>query len=314
MDDVPHRSVLIAPFLDFFRDCSLRVFVDGTVGAAGHAAALLEAHSEVETFVGLDQDATALAIAAKRLSPWQQKVVLEKGNFAQLPEHLEKQGITAVDGIFLDLGVSSMQLDRAERGFSFSKPGPLDMRMDTDSALTAMEIVNTWPEEELARIFRAYGEEQRWRAAARHLVRAREHRPLETTDDLVAVLEPVVAAGRHRQHKRIHPMTLIFQALRIAVNGELEVLEQVLPAAIDVLRPGGRLGVISFHRLEDRIVKKVFRFAASDKMNTTGLGGIFVDKEPTVKLLTRKAVGADEEEIRDNPRCRSAKMRFVEKL
>jgi 16S rRNA (cytosine1402-N4)-methyltransferase len=223
---------------------------------------------------------------------------------------IHEEGIKA-DAILLDLGVSSMQIDRAEKGFSFSQDGPLDMRMNPESLLTAEEIVNTAEEGVLGRIFRDYGEEKQWRAAARAIVRAREKGPITTTRQLVEVLSPLIYK---KKGKNINPMTLIFQALRIAVNRELDVLEQALPICVDILVPGGRLAVITFHSLEDRIVKNFFRFCASDKYNTSGIGGVFMDKAPTVKVVTRKPIVPTDREVEMNPRSRSAKLRAIEKL
>ena len=204
-----------------------------------------------------------------------------------------------------------MQLDTPEKGFSFSKNGPLDMRMDPSASLTAEEIVNTWSEQELGRIFRDYGEEKQWRSAARSIIKGRERKALKTTQDLVDILYPAL---KYKAKKGIHPATLVFQALRITVNKELEVLEKVLPDALALLSPGGRLAVMTFHSLEDRIVKNYFRFVASDKYDTSGIGGMFLDKTPEAYILTRKPVGPSEEETQINPRSRSAKLRVVEKI
>ncbi len=307
----PHISVLLHEVLSFFEGRLLSVFVDGTLGAGGHAAALLASHPELERLIGFDQDPQALAIAAERLQPWRSKAALIHSNFDRFDEHLNALGIGQIDGMLLDLGVSSMQLDQPEKGFSFMKEGPLDMRMDPTGSLTAEKIVNTWSEKELGLLFRDSGEEKQWRAAARAVVNARKHKAIETTGDLVKILYPVLM---RRSKKDLHPLTLVFQALRICTNRELEALENVLPLAIDRLNPGGRLVVISFHSLEDRIVKNLLRFAASDKYDTSGIGGVFLDKEPTVKLVTKKPIVPSEEEIRGNPRSRSAKLRIAEKL
>lgn len=306
----PHVSVLLEEFLSFYKDRQIRYFVDGTLGAAGHAFALLEAHPEIELFIGIDQDNTALEIAKTRLEKWKDKILLIKGNFEDLKDHLEKKQISFVDGLLFDLGVSSMQFDIPEKGFSFMHDGPLDMRMNGDALLTAEEIVNQWSEQEIGRVFREYGEEKQWRLAARSIVKAREEKPIKTTKELATVLNPLFSWKK----KGINPLTLIFQGLRIAVNRELSVLEKMLPQALDCLNKGGRLSVISFHSLEDRIVKNVFRYAADDKESTSGIGGVFLDKKPTVELLTRKPVVPTEEEIQANPRSRSAKLRVVEKL
>lgn len=306
----PHLSVLKNECLEAFQDRPIKIFIDCTLGAAGHAEAFLQTYPEIETFIGIDQDPQGLEIAAGRLSPWKQKIHLIAGNFDNLEIYLKSLNISYVDGILIDLGVSSMQLDQPEKGFSFMRNGPLDMRMNPLEELTAAQIINEWPEEELARIFREYGEEKQWRKAARTVVEARKTKTITTTRELVDVLHPAL----YRFSKKgIHPLTLVFQALRICVNRELEVIETILPLAIKHLAPGGRLAVITFHSLEDRIVKQAFQHYASDKVDTAGIGGMFIDKEPTVNLITRKPIAASEQEIALNPRSRSAKLRVVEK-
>jgi 16S rRNA (cytosine1402-N4)-methyltransferase len=306
----PHLSVLKQACVKCFEGLKLHTFVDCTLGAGGHAEAILAAHPEIVTFIGIDQDPDGLYLASQRLAPWQAKLQMVKGNFAQLGVYLKNLDIQKVDGILIDLGVSSMQLDRPEKGFSFMRDGPLDMRMDPEGAVTAADIVNTWEEAELARIFRDYGEEKQWRKAAHAIVKARQSKPFSTTRDLVDVLHPVL----YRFSKKgIHPLTLVFQALRICVNRELDVVEEILPQAVDCLTTGGRLAVITFHSLEDRLVKHTFQNYASDKWDTAGLGGIFLDKEPVVDLVSRKPITADEDEVKSNPRSRSAKLRIVQK-
>lgn len=305
----PHFPVLQNEVLQAFAGMPLHVYVDATLGAGGHAAAILNAHPEIDLFLGIDQDATALEIARLKLTSWP-TVRLVKSNFSQLPNFLKENHLSHVNGILIDLGVSSMQLDQPERGFSFMREGPLDMRMNREQELTAAEIVNTWSEEDLGRIFREYGEEKRWRAAARAIIQARSKNKMVTTHDLAEALRTVLKPTK----KGISPLTLAFQGLRIAVNDELSVLENLLPQAIEALAPGGRLAVISFHSLEDRIVKNAFRYAASDKENTSGIGGVFIDKEPTATLVTRKPIIAEEEEVKRNPRSRSAKLRILEKI
>lgn len=300
-----HISVLLPEVLEVFSGSSLTCFVDGTLGAAGHAEALLKAHPEIEKYYGFDQDPEALAIAKKRLQPWKERLELIHANFLDMDKY-----VSQCDGMLLDLGVSSMQLDQPEKGFSFMAEGPLDMRMDPTQELTAKEIVNSWSEAELGRIFRDFGEEKKWRQAAYRIVKKREEKPVETTTDLVALLEPVL----YSKKRTIHPLTLVFQALRIAVNKELQVIQEVLPKGFELLRSKGRMAVITFHSLEDRIVKNTFRHAASDKQQTTGIGGMFLEKEPLVHLVTRKPLIAQEEELRKNPRSRSAKLRVVERI
>lgn len=289
-----HKPILVDSFLSFFAGMKIVRFVDGTLGAAGHARALLSAHPEIEHFYGFDRDPLALEIARETLKPFEEKIFLIHANFVDIDQNLRD----SVQGIFFDLGVSSMQLDRPEKGFSLYKEGPLDMRMDPASCPDAETVVNTLSEKELAQIFWEYGEERRSRAAAKAIVEARRKKRLRTTLDLTEALKHVLTWGG-RKGKKIHPMTLIFQALRIYVNNELKGLEQALPKAIALLASGGRMGVITFHSLEDRIVKHLFRHYAAEKQ---------------IKILTKKPLIADEKEMRENPRSRSAKLRFIEKL
>lgn len=307
----PHISVLLHEVEECFTPSSIKVFFDGTLGAGGHAEKILSAHPEIQTYIGVDQDPDAIAIAKERLHRWNSKVVYIHGNFSELASILEQLNLTQIDGALVDLGVSSMQLDRPERGFSFSLEGPLDMRMNPLSSLTAAEVINTWSEEDLGRIFREYGEEKRWRAAAHAIVEARKQKPILSTQELAAILKPVVY---NPKKPNINPLTLIFQALRICVNSELDALAAFIPEAIGCLSEGGRLGVISFHSLEDRIVKTGMRFAASDKWETSGLAGLFRDKDPIVTLITKKPITPSDEEIKKNGRSRSAKLRIIEKL
>lgn len=305
-----HISVLLEEVCEAFSGSTLHVFVDGTLGAGGHAEAILQAHPEIKQYVGIDQDPVAREIARERLLPWKDKVVIVPGNFAELEQHLIALHIGKIDGALFDLGVSSMQLDQPAKGFSFSREGPLDMRMNPEGELTAAQIVNEWSESDLARVIRNYGEEKQWRRAARAIVEARQKGPIETTTQLAAVLE----AALFRTKKGLNPATLVFQGLRICVNSELEVVEKVVPLTIDRLAKGGRLAVISFHSLEDRIVKQSMQFAASDKWDTSGIGGVFLDKKPLVRIITRKPLVPTDNEVHANPRSRSAKLRVVEKI
>jgi 16S rRNA (cytosine1402-N4)-methyltransferase len=289
-----HEPILVDAFLSFFQHKKITIFIDGTLGGGGHAQALLEKHPEIKRFYGLDQDELALQIATERLAPFSEKVRVVHGNFRKINELVNEE---QVEGIFLDLGVSSMQLDRPEKGFSLYKEGPLDMRMDSSQTLDAAKVVNTFSEKELGKIFRELGEEPKWRAAAKAVVEGRKKKRIKTTTDLTELLKHVLTWSG-RKGKKIHPMTLVFQALRIFVNDELKAIEEAIPKAIDLLAPGGRLGVISFHSLEDRIVKQLFRHFALEKK---------------VALLTKKPLIASPEEVKRNPRSRSAKMRFVEK-
>jgi 16S rRNA (cytosine1402-N4)-methyltransferase len=286
---------MLQEFLTFFSESRLKTFFEGTLGAGGHAEKLLEAHPEIKTYVACDRDPVALELAEKHLAPWKKKLVLVEGDFAELDEILKEEKIKSVDGCFFDLGVSSMQFDQGEKGFSFSKEGPLDMRMGPSAEFSAEEIVNKWSEKKLGDIFRDYGEEPKWRKAAKAIIDARRKKPIKTTLELSEVI--VNSIGRSR--KKLHPATLVFQALRICVNNELDALKEGLSKAIEKLSSGGRLGVISFHRLEDRIVKEMFREASQNK---------------TLRILTKKPLVPTSQEIRINPRSRSAKMRFAEKI
>jgi len=302
-----HLPVLLQEVLQSFKPLKISTFLDGTLGAGGHAEAILADHPEIELYIGADQDQSALNIARERLSPWKEKLLLLHENFSALPSILHQKGIRP-DGILLDIGVSSMQLDQPERGFSFRFDAPLDMRMDATQEMTAAQILNTFSEKDLQRIFREYGEEPKWRRAAAAIIKGR---PVYTTFELKSMLEPVLGKKRFGEKE---PITQIFQALRIATNRELDVLQEFLPSGIELLPKGGRMGVITFHSLEDRMVKETFNLKASDKWATTGYRGHFMDKEPEVLLVNRKAIGPSEDELAINPRCRSAKLRVIEKL
>lgn len=310
MSIFPHCPVLLNEVIALFSPLSIKTFVDGTLGAGGHAEAILQHHPEIECYLGIDQDPSALRIAEKRLLPWKEKLKLHQGNFSEIYQIIDLYKLPSPEGILVDLGVSSMQLDEAHRGFSFMREGPLDMRMNPEVEITAADIVNTFSEEQLAIIFREYGEEKQWRKATRLIVEARQKKLFKTTEDLKEVLlKPLSRFDK----KGIHPLTLVFQALRIAVNRELDVLKEFLPEAIHQLRTGGRLVVISFHSLEDRIVKETFRFAASDKYETSGLCGLFRNKAKEALLLTRKPLEASDSEVSQNPRSRCAKLRALQK-
>ncbi len=308
----PHRPVLLREVTEAFSSRPIRVFVDATLGAGGHAEAILEAHPEIELFIGIDQDPLALQIAARRLERFGSAVSLQHGNFRHLEAIVRGLGSASVDGILMDIGVSSMQLDVGERGFSFSKEGPLDMRMDPTAPLDAAEIINSWPEESLAECFWTYGEMPMGRKVARAILVARESRRIATTGELCQLLEPIIGLGGRG---RLHPMTLVFQALRIAVNDELGALERAIPQAIDLLAPHGRIAIISFHSLEDRRVKTHYRRESSgveeDQLNPFSCTK---KKERRLRLVTSKAIGPSIGEAKQNPRSRSAKLRVAERL
>lgn len=306
-----HIPVLLHEMLALFQDKPLFTFLDVTLGLGGHAKALLDSHPEIVHFYGSDKDPFARALAIQNLAPYQERMHVIASGFGDLAE--QAPPLPQCDGIWADLGLSSLQLDTAERGFSFRMEGPLDMRMDPASPLTAADIINTWSERDLSVIFFRYGEEpfSLSRVLAKVIARARKEKALVTTSALVDLLTPYFPFSKTRT---IHPCTRIFQALRIAVNQELQEIERFLPWAISQLLPGGRLAVISFHSLEDRLVKQAFAYAASDKESTSGRGGVFLDKAPSVRLITPKPLCCSAEEAAINPRARSAKLRAVEKV
>lgn len=288
------------------------VYVDGTIGGAGHAGRILEASSPDGTLIGFDRDAEALRAARERLLPFGGRVRLVQGNFAGVAEVLAGFGIGRIDGILLDLGVSSHQLDSAERGFSFQKDAPLDMRMDSGSGATAADLVNTLTEQDLARIIRDFGEERWAMRIAAFIVKAREVAPIETTLRLVDIIKGAIPRGAWEE--RLHPATRTFQALRIAVNDELASLEKGLDLGIRMLNRGGRGVVISFHSLEDRIVKNCFRRLARGCTCPKGLPYCICGNTSLLRVLTGRPVMAGEAEVEANPRARSARLRAAERL
>ena len=288
------------------------IYVDGTLGGAGHGARILEASSPDGTLIGFDRDAEALRAARERLLPFGDRVRLVHGNFTGIAEALAGLGIERIDGLLLDLGVSSHQLDMAERGFSFQQDAPLDMRMDRSSGATAAELLNSLAEEELARIIRDFGEERWAKRIAAFIVRAREEAPIETTLRLVDIIKGAIPRGAWEE--RLHPATRTFQGLRIAVNEELTSLEKGLDIGVRMLNRGGRVVVIAFHSLEDRIVKNSFRHSAHGCTCPKGLPYCVCDNKPLLRLLTGKPVMAGAAEVEANPRARSAKLRAAERL
>jgi 16S rRNA (cytosine1402-N4)-methyltransferase len=306
-ENLSHRPVLYQEIIHEIAPKRGRKYVDGTLGAGGHAWGILEACSPNGRLLGLDVDAEAIPIARQRLSAYGDRVAIVRASYDSLSEQLDALGWAGVDGILLDLGASSMQFDKPERGFSFLQEGPLDMRYDSRAPLTAADIANTWDEEAIADILYRYGEERRSRRIARMIVQAR---PLQTTTQLAEVV--VKAVGRPPK-SRIHPATRTFQAIRIAVNEELDVLEGALPQAVDALVPGGRLAVISFHSLEDRIVKRFIRDHSQDQRDGEHPFAPVL-RQADLRLVNRKAIVPSEAEVLSNPRSRSAKLRVAEKL
>ena len=311
MSEFYHVSVLLQECLDGLNIRPEGIYVDGTLGGAGHS---FQIASRLTTgrLIGIDRDTVALEAAGKRLAPYQDRVTLVHSNFCEIKEVLKQLNITGVDGILLDLGVSSPQLDDGERGFSYMTDAPLDMRMNREDALSAYTVVNTWPREELKRILYDYGEERYAPQIASAICRRREERPIETTLELVDVIRSAMppAALREKQH----PAKRSFQAIRIAVNDELGSVGQVMRDALPCLNKGGRLAVITFHSLEDRIVKNAMAAAAKGCTCPPEFPVCVCGKKPMVKLVNRKPIVSGSRELEDNPRARSAKLRVCEKL
>ncbi len=292
-----HIPVLLSEILTYLQPEPNKSFIDGTVGQGGHAQAILERglpevrqKKELPCMLAIDRDDRNLAVARERLAKFGDAVVFVRDSFANIKQHALSHGFSNVDGILLDLGFSSAHVDDPNRGFSFQSDGPLDMRYDTSQSLTAAKIVNEWDEEELARLFRQYGEEKKARAVAEAIVSERIARPFERTLELTACVESVVP-----RQGAIHPATRVFQALRIAVNDELGELERALPDCVDLLAPGGRLAIITFHSLEDRLVKT------------------FMKERSDLQVLTKHVVKPSTQEVKQNPRSRSAKLRVAVK-
>ena len=305
-----HKSVLLDECIEMLNIRSDGVYVDGTLGRAGHSREIAR-RLTAGRLICIDQDMAAITAAEERLAPWRDRVTLVHGNFSDLADILDRAGVPGVDGALFDLGVSSPQLDDASRGFSYMREAPLDMRMDHTAALTAREVVNTWSQEELRRVLYEYGEERYAPAIARAIVKAREARPGETTLELADIVRSAMPPSALREKQ--HPAKRTFQAIRIAVNGELDVLPPMLKAAVERLNPGGRLAVITFHSLEDRIVKQTMRDMARGCTCPREFPVCVCGKKPKIRLVTRKPVVPGEAELRENPRARSAKLRAAEK-
>ena len=301
-----HLPVMEREVVHYLAPGAGKTIVDATLGGAGHAAALLQGGARV---IGLDRDPEALAHATSRLDRYGEAFVSRQANFAQLSEVVEALAPSGVGGILLDLGVSSYQLDTPGRGFSLRLEGPLDMRMNPAEDLTAAEVVNEWEPQELARIFRELGEERKAKAIARAIERRRARKPFRETLDLADCVAGVV--GRSG---RLHPATRVIQALRMTVNRELESLEEALAAAPGLLAPGGRLAVITFHSLEDRIVKHFFRDRSAPEIDRPEWPAPRPNPDWSLQVLTRRPVTAGREELQENPRARSAKLRVAERI
>ena len=311
MSEFHHVSVLLDECIEGLDIKPEGIYVDGTLGGAGHSSQIVQ-HLTTGRLIGIDRDPVALKAAGARLEPWKDRVTLVHSNFCEIASVLDDLGIEAVDGILLDLGVSSPQLDDGARGFSYMADAPLDMRMNNEDPLTAYTVVNTWPYEELKRILYDYGEERYAPQIAANICRRREQAPIQTTLELVDVIRSAMppAALREKQH----PAKRSFQAIRIAVNDELGSVEKVMRDAIPCLASGGRLAVITFHSLEDRIVKTAMANASKGCTCPPNFPVCVCGKRPQVKLVSRKPIVSGEEELERNPRARSAKLRICEKI
>jgi 16S rRNA (cytosine1402-N4)-methyltransferase len=303
--NAPHFSVLYNDIIHALSPRAGGRYIDGTLGAGGHAAGILEASASDGELLGLDLDPQALAIATERLSRFGGRAHIVRASYLEMAGQAKKLGWDKVDGIVLDLGVSSMQLDNADRGFSFLQDGPLDMRFDPSLGSSAADLVNNLSESDLADIIFRYGEERLSRKIANIIV---QHRPFTTTRQLADLLLKTIG-----KRERIHPATRTFQALRIAVNGELDAVESVLPMAVNMLQPGGRLAVIAFHSLEDRIVKTYFRREGRDCLCPPQQPVCTCEHRALINEINRKPIEAGDEEVQANSRARSAKLRIVEK-
>ena len=311
MSEFHHVSVLLHESVDALNIRPDGIYVDGTLGGAGHS---FEIAGRLTTgrLIGIDRDETALAAAGARLAPFADRVTLVHSNFCRMDEVIRQLGLSGVDGVLLDLGVSSPQLDEGSRGFSYMTDAPLDMRMDRTDSLTAYQVVNEWPYEELKRILFDYGEERYAPQIAAAICRSREQKKIETTLELVDIIRGSLPGAALREKQ--HPAKRSFQAIRIAVNDELDSVSRAMNAAIPILNPGGRLAVITFHSLEDRIVKSAMNDAAKGCTCPPSFPVCVCGRKPKVKVISRKPILPAEQELTENPRARIAKLRVCEKL
>ena len=311
MSEFHHISVLLNECIEGLAIKPDGIYIDGTLGGAGHSSQIAK-RLTTGKLIGIDRDPVALKAAGERLEPYKNNVTLVHSNFCEMAQVVKDLGLPGVDGILLDLGVSSPQLDEVARGFSYMADAPLDMRMNNEDLLTAHTVVNTWSQEELKRILFDYGEERYAPRIASAICRRREEKPIETTLELVDIIRSAMPAQALREKQ--HPAKRSFQAIRIAVNDELGSVERAMEAAIPLLNPGGRLAVITFHSLEDRIVKNAMAEAAKGCTCPPRIPVCVCGKKPQVKLVSRKPIVATDEELEVNPRSRSAKLRVCEKL
>ena len=307
-----HKSVLLDETIESLDIKPDGIYVDGTLGGGGHASEVCRRLGDKGRFIGIDQDADAIAAASERLKEFGDKVTIVRSNYENIDEVLKELGISQVDGIYLDLGVSSWQLDERSRGFTYREDAPLDMRMDQRKSRTAADIVNTYSEEDLTRIIRDYGEDRFARNIAKHIVRERERDPIVTTGRLAEIIKGAIPAKVRATGG--HPAKRTFQAIRIELNGELTVLEESIDGMIDLLNPGGRLSIITFHSLEDRIVKNRFRLNEHPCTCPPDFPVCVCGKKSKGRVVTRKPILPSEEEMRENSRSKSAKLRVFERI
>lgn len=307
-----HVSVLLDECIKGLNIKSNGTYVDGTIGGAGHACAICKKLDETGHFIGLDQDNNALEISKERLHDVRPKVTLIKSNFVDIKQVLERLNVGGIDGMLIDLGVSSHQLDEPSRGFSYMHNAPLDMRMNQDALYNAYELVNTMSKQDLYQVIKMYGEEKWAKRIAEFIIKEREIKPIQTTYELVEVIKKAIPQGARKDGP--HPAKRTFQAIRIAVNRELEIIAPMIQDSVVKLKQGGRLCIITFHSLEDRIVKHTFRELENPCTCSKDLPVCICGKKPVVKVVTRKPILPSVEEIERNPRSRSAKLRIVEKL
>lgn len=306
-----HKPVLFDACMDALQIRPDGVYVDGTAGGGGHSSGIAQRLTSGR-LLAIDRDADAVKAAGERLSSFGERVRVVRANFSELADVCREEGVDAIDGLLLDLGVSSYQLDNAERGFSYQADAPLDMRMDERCTRSAYDVVNTYPEERLRQILYDYGEERYAPRIAQRIVRERQTEPIRTTGQLAVLIKAAIpAAAREGGH---HPAKRSFQAIRIEVNGELDVIEPTIRTAAQLLRPGGRIAIITFHSLEDRIVKQAFASLASGCTCPKNFPVCVCGKKPVLRIVSRKPIVADEKELEENPRARSAKLRIAEKL
>ena len=303
---VEHKPVLYQEIIDFLRPSTGGLYVDGTIGAGGHASGILETAEPSGRLLGFDRDPEAAAFSEKRLARFGNRLTIVEASFAEMAVIAPQLGFNRVDGVLLDLGLSSRQLADENRGFSFRSSGPLDMRFDPYHGESASDLLNDMSEEEMAMMFRQYGEVKQYRRLARAII---AERPITKTDELVQIIERNI-----KRTRRIHPATQVFQAIRIAVNNELGELERGLHAAIELLKNGGRVAVISFHSLEDRLVKHTLRDESRDCICPPDQPICTCDHEALLKIITRKVIRPSQDEITENPRSRSALLRVAEKI